>query len=99
VSATKKSHGKSKPKGAPVQMEYAGDMLQRNIWFKIGLPNGEASMLKTIGARIFIKPASSACVARTFNRGLIIFVWVAPAQLRRENRLLKVPRSTLFDLR
>ena len=56
---------KPKAKAAPAKMEYDGDWLQSNIWFKIGLTKAEAPMLKTIGQRIFNKPVSSACVART----------------------------------
>lgn len=55
---------KPKAKAAPAKMEYDGDWLQSNIWFKIGLTKAEAPMLKTIGRRIFNKPGSSACVAR-----------------------------------
>ena len=63
----KKSIGKTtkaKAKSTPVKMEYDGDWMQSNIWFKIGLTKAEAPMLKTIGRRIFTKPVSSACVAR-----------------------------------
>jgi hypothetical protein len=56
---------KPKAKAAPAKMEYDGDWLQSNIWFKIGLTKAEAPMLKTIARRIFSKPVSSACVART----------------------------------
>ena len=55
---------KPKAKAAPAKMEYDGDWLQSNIWFKIGLTKAEAPMLKTIARRIFNKPGSSACVAR-----------------------------------
>jgi hypothetical protein len=65
MSAAKKSTSKANAKAAQVQMEYAGDLIHRNIWFKIGLTKAGASMLKTIGRRIFAKPESSAVVLRT----------------------------------
>ena len=37
MSAAKKSTSKANAKAAQVQMEYAGDLIHRNIWFKIGL--------------------------------------------------------------
>jgi len=45
-------------------MEYDGDWVQSNIWFKIGLTKAEAPMLKTIGRRIFNGPPKSAAVLR-----------------------------------
>jgi hypothetical protein len=60
ISKTSKAKGRS----APASMEYDGDMLYSNIWFKIGLTKAEAPMLKTIGRRIFDKPVKSACVLR-----------------------------------
>jgi len=63
MSTKRNSPVKLKPK-ATAKMEYAGDWLQSNIWFKIGLTKAEATMLKTIGRRIFNKPVSSAEVAR-----------------------------------
>ena len=56
---------KAKAKAAPMPMEYAGDMIQANIWYKIGLTKAEAPMLKTIGQRIFNQPVNSARVLRT----------------------------------
>jgi hypothetical protein len=64
----KKAHRKTtkaKAKAAPVTMEYDGDLIQCNIWFKIGLTKTEAPMLKTIGRRIFGMTVSSAAVLRT----------------------------------
>ena len=55
---------KVKAKAAPQPMEYDGDQLYSNIWFKIGLTKAESPMLKTIGRRIFDKPVKSACVLR-----------------------------------
>ena len=56
---------KAKAKAVPMPMEYAGDMIQANIWYKIGLSKAEAPMLKTIGQRIFNQPVNSARVLRT----------------------------------
>ena len=59
-----KSKARSKAKAAQVNMEYAGDWIQGNIWFNIGLTKTEAPMLKTIGRRLFNKPVKSALVLR-----------------------------------
>jgi len=56
---------KAKAKATPMPMEYAGDMIEANIWYKIGLTKAEAPMLKTIGQRIFNQPVNSARVLRT----------------------------------
>lgn len=64
VKARKHNSVKPKAKAAPEKMEYAGDLLETNHWFKIGLTKASSLMLETIGRRLFDGTPKKAKVAR-----------------------------------